>query len=84
MKMEVTEIGYDVTDWIQPALDRIQLRTLVNTAMNFWVPLNINIFLTRCIALSFRRRSRLHGVPWSEKARTGKEFKILSSGSLHF
>lgn len=84
MKVEVTGISFDVMDLIQLALDRIQLRTLVNTEMNFWVPKNINVFLTRCIALNFRRRSQLYGVYWSEKVRIGKKFKILSSVFLHF
>jgi hypothetical protein len=38
IKMNLTEIGWGVMDWIDLALDMDQWRALVNTVMNFWVP----------------------------------------------
>jgi hypothetical protein len=35
--MNVKEIGWEGTDWIDLAQDRDQWRALVNTAMNLWV-----------------------------------------------
>jgi hypothetical protein len=37
-KMDLTEIGWGDTDWIDLAQDRNQWRTLVNKVMNLWVP----------------------------------------------
>jgi hypothetical protein len=37
-KMDLREIGWDVTDWIDLAQNRDQWRTLVNTVMNLRVP----------------------------------------------
>jgi hypothetical protein len=34
IKMDVREIGWDGTDWIELAQDRDQLRALVNAVMN--------------------------------------------------
>jgi hypothetical protein len=41
IKMDLREIGWGVTDWIDLAQDRDQLRTLVNTVMNFRVALKL-------------------------------------------
>jgi hypothetical protein len=38
IKMDLREIGWDVTDWIDLAQNRGQRRALVNTVMNFRVP----------------------------------------------
>jgi predicted CoA-binding protein len=38
IKMYLSEIGWDSIDWIDLALDRDQLRGIVNTAMNLRVP----------------------------------------------
>jgi hypothetical protein len=38
IKMDLREIGWDVTDWIHLAQDRDQWRALVNTVMNLLVP----------------------------------------------
>jgi hypothetical protein len=38
IKMDLTEIGIIGENWIQPAQDRVQWRTCVNTATNFRVP----------------------------------------------
>jgi hypothetical protein len=37
IKMGLTEIGWDVMDWIELAQDRDQWRALVNTVMNLRV-----------------------------------------------
>jgi hypothetical protein len=38
IKMDVSEIGLSVVDWIGLAQDRYKWRALVNSVMNFWVP----------------------------------------------
>jgi hypothetical protein len=38
IKMDLTEIGWDVMDWIDLAQDKERWRALVNTVMNLWVP----------------------------------------------
>jgi hypothetical protein len=38
IKMDLTEIGWDVVDWIELAQDRDQWSALVNTVMNLMVP----------------------------------------------
>jgi hypothetical protein len=38
IKMDLREIGWDGTDWIDLAEDRDQWRALVNTLMNLRVP----------------------------------------------
>jgi hypothetical protein len=37
-KIDLIEIGWDGTDWIDLAQDRDQWRAIVNTVMNFRVP----------------------------------------------
>jgi hypothetical protein len=43
--MDFRETGWGSMDWIHLAQDRDQLRALVNTAMNFRVPLKVGKFL---------------------------------------
>jgi hypothetical protein len=38
IKMDLRDIGWDGTDWIDLVQDRDQWRTLVNTGMNLRVP----------------------------------------------
>jgi hypothetical protein len=38
IKMDLREIGWDGTDWIDVAQDRDQWRALVNTVMNLRIP----------------------------------------------
>jgi hypothetical protein len=38
IKIDLREIGSNLVYWIDLAQDRYQLRALVNTAMNLWVP----------------------------------------------
>jgi hypothetical protein len=37
-KMDLSEIGLGVVDWIGLAQDRYRWRALVNSVMNLWVP----------------------------------------------
>jgi hypothetical protein len=36
--MDLREIAWEVVDWMHLVQNRDQWRTLVNAAMNFWVP----------------------------------------------
>jgi hypothetical protein len=36
--MDLREVGWEITDWIDVAQDRESCRTLVNAAMNLRVP----------------------------------------------
>jgi hypothetical protein len=38
IKIDLREIGRNGVDWIAMAQDRDKWRTLVNTALNLWVP----------------------------------------------
>jgi hypothetical protein len=38
IKMDLSEIGMNVVDWIGLAQDRYRKRAVVNSVMNFWVP----------------------------------------------
>jgi hypothetical protein len=38
IKIDLREIGWDGTDWIERAQDRDQWRALVNMVMHLWVP----------------------------------------------
>jgi hypothetical protein len=38
IKMDLQEVGYGDTDWIELAQDRDRWRALVNEVMNIWVP----------------------------------------------
>jgi hypothetical protein len=38
IKIDIREIGWGGTDWIDLPQDRDQWRTLMNTAMNFRIP----------------------------------------------
>jgi hypothetical protein len=44
--MDLREIGFGDTDWIDLAQDRDRWRALVNTVMSLRVPLNAGNFLT--------------------------------------
>jgi hypothetical protein len=60
IKIDLREIGWDGMDWIDLAQDREQWRALVNTVMNFRVPLNAGKFLSSCTIGGFSRRAQLH------------------------
>jgi hypothetical protein len=38
IKIDLREIGWDDTDWIDLAQDRVRWRSLVNAEMNFRIP----------------------------------------------
>jgi hypothetical protein len=38
IKIDLRQIGWDGTDWIDLTQDRDQWRVLVNMVMNFWAP----------------------------------------------
>jgi hypothetical protein len=52
-------------DWIDVAQDKDLWRVLVNTVMNLRVPYNFGKFLSSCTTGGYSRRSRLHGVSFS-------------------
>jgi hypothetical protein len=62
IKMDLREIEWGGTDWIDLALDMDQWRALVNTVMNLRVPYNFRKFLSGYASGSFSRRTQLHGV----------------------
>jgi hypothetical protein len=41
--MDLTEIMWEVLDWMHLALDRDQWRALLNTVMNLWIPYTVGI-----------------------------------------
>jgi hypothetical protein len=60
IKMDLSETGWDVMEWINLAQDMEQWRALLNAVMNFRVPENAGKFLSSCIIGSFSRRAQLH------------------------
>jgi hypothetical protein len=49
-------------DWIDHAQDRDQWKALVNTVMDFWVPLNVGKLLSECVTGSFIKRIQFYGI----------------------
>jgi hypothetical protein len=60
--MDLTEIGWGNTDWIDMAQGRDQWRALVNTVIDLRVPCNVGKFLSSCATGGFSRRIVLHEV----------------------
>jgi hypothetical protein len=60
IKIDLREIGWDGTDWIDLAQDRDQRRALMNTVINLRVPENAVKFLGSCTVGGFSRRVQLH------------------------
>jgi hypothetical protein len=57
--VDLTEIGWDGTDWIDLAQDRDHWRTLVNTVINHRM---LGRFLSSCTTGGFSRRAQRHEV----------------------
>jgi hypothetical protein len=64
IKMNLTEVGWGSTDWIDIAEDRDQWRALVNTVMNLQFPCNVGKLLSSCATGGFSRRARRHEVSY--------------------
>jgi hypothetical protein len=62
IKIDLREIEWGGTDWIDLAPDRDQWRALVNTVMNLHLPLNSGKFLSRCTTGGFSKRAQFHEV----------------------
>jgi hypothetical protein len=58
-KIYLTDIGWDVMDWIDLAQDSDQWKVLVNTVMNLRVPKNARKFLSGYTIGSSSRRAQL-------------------------
>jgi hypothetical protein len=58
-EIDLREIGWDGVDCIDMAQDRDQWRALVNTVLNFRVPLNAGKFLRGCTIGGSSRRVQL-------------------------
>jgi hypothetical protein len=59
-KIDLTEIEWDGTDWIDLARDRDQWRALVNIILNLRVPQNSWKFLSSCTTGGFSRGAQIY------------------------
>jgi hypothetical protein len=62
IKIDLIEIGWYGTDWVDLTPVRDHWRALMNTIMNLRVPWNVGAFLSSCTTGGFSRRARLHEV----------------------
>jgi hypothetical protein len=62
IRTDLGEIGLGGMNWIGLAQDRDKWRALVNTVMNFLVPLNAGKFFSVCTTGGVSRRAQLHRV----------------------
>jgi hypothetical protein len=58
--MDLREIGWEVVDWIHLAVVRNKSQTLVNTVINFPVPLRARNFSAISATISFSTRNLIH------------------------
>jgi hypothetical protein len=65
----VSDLGYEVVDWIHLLQDRDQRQAPLNALMNFRFPQKARNFLTSRTTVSFSRRTLLHGVQDGEPCR---------------
>ena len=62
IKMDLQEVGWGGTGWIDLTQDRDRWRVLVNAVMNLRIPYNVGNFLTSSESVSFSVKTLLHGV----------------------
>jgi hypothetical protein len=62
IKMDLLETGLRVVDWIGLAQDRCRQRALVNTVMNFRVPLNAGNLPSGCTTCGLSGGTQLQRV----------------------
>jgi hypothetical protein len=60
--MDLQDVGWGGTNWIDLVQDRGRWPALVNAVMNLRVPQNAEMFLTGWGPVSFSRRIPLHGL----------------------
>jgi hypothetical protein len=59
--MDIQEVGYGGTDWIELAQDKDTWWALAKSVMNLRFPQNARNFFTNREPVSFSRRTLLHG-----------------------
>jgi len=62
IRTDLREIEWEVLDWIHLVQYRNQWRPVVNTVINFRVPLRVGSILTSLVTISYSRRALLHVV----------------------
>jgi hypothetical protein len=62
IKMDLLEIGLSVVDWISLAQDRYRWRAVVNSVMNFGIPLYAGDLPSDCTSCGLLICTRLHRV----------------------
>jgi hypothetical protein len=60
IKMDLSEIGLNVVDWIGLAQNRYRWRALVNSVMNLWVPQKCWELLNGCTTCVLSSGTQLH------------------------